>query len=280
VKALVKKESKYLIDAVQDVLNDGVDIQTFSSDRGTEYTGEPLQKFLRDKDILFRPKVGPSKAFAAEEKIYVLKKKLFHMLRASGRADWENYIDIVARNVNNLPISRTNDLTPNEITDSTEYQLREKRKSVDFLDWHKQIDNKRNFFTNYDSQPIHLGDYVYLYGHPEPLEKSHDYQLGRLYLVAGIKAELSPKMYVLHGLLGEIIPASWYDWEIRKSPEKPTDKTYWTISEQDDYAHQTIKGVKYLYVSFLHYPPQYNMWLPESQVVSASKVNHLQRKRK
>jgi hypothetical protein len=255
VRPLKRKTPEELTVAVQKVLDDGVDIQTFSSDRGTEYTGAVMAKFFKDRNIIFRPKVGPSKAWLAEHYIFLVKKRLFLLLRSSGQTEWEKYVQGVCKNLNNCTNSTLGNLTPAEITDDTEFKVREARKDVHFLDWKEQLRNKVEFHETIDRQPIKIGDYVYKYNKNEPLGKSHDTQIGRLYIVAGIKTEMRPLMYKLHGLLGEDIPGHYYDWEIVKSPSKPDKDTYWTIKPQDTYEERIRNGIREIRVQYLFYPP-------------------------
>jgi len=255
VRPLKRKTPEELIVAVQEVLNDGVDIQTFSSDRGTEYTGAVMANFLEKNHILFRPKVGPSKAWLAEHYIFLVKKRLFLLLRSSGLTEWEKYVSVVCKNLNNSSNKTIGNMTPSEVNNATEFKVREARNTVHFLDWKEQLKNKFDFHETRDDQPIIIGDYVYKYNKYEPLGKSHDTQIGRLYIVAGIKTEMRPLMYKLHGLLGEDIPGHYHAWEIVKSPVKPDKDTYWTIKPQDKYEERIRNGVKEIHVQYLFYPP-------------------------
>lgn len=255
VKPLKRKTPEEIKEAIQQVLNDGVDIQTFSSDRGTEYTGAVVSNFFKEKDIIFKPKVGPSKAYMAEHYIFLVKKRLFLLLRSSGQTEWEKYVNTVCKNINNSSNPAIGNLAPSEVNDQTEFKVREARKGEHYLDWKEQIANKLQFHQTIDSQPIKIGDYVYKYNKNEPLGKSHDTQIGRLYIVVGVKTEMRPLMYKLHGLLGEDIPGHYYAWEIVKSPVKPDKDTYWTIKPQDKYEERTRNGVKEIRVQYLFYPP-------------------------
>lgn len=273
VKPLKRKTPEEVKDAIQQVLDDGVDIQTFSSDRGTEYTGAVISHFFKEKHILFRPKVGPSKAYMAEHGIFLIKRRLFQFLRSSGLTEWEKFVKVICRNINNSSNPAIGNLAPSDVNDETEYKVREARKNKHYIDWKEQIQNKLQFHETIRSQPITIGDYVYKYNNKEPLGKSHDTQIGRLFIVAEVKTEMDPLMYKLHGLLGEDIPGHYYAWQIVKSPVKPDENTYWTIKPQEKYEERTRNGVKEIRVQYLFYPPAYAMWIPKANLASAKAVN-------
>jgi hypothetical protein len=168
------KTAAEVIAAVQEVLDDGVQIQVFSSDRGSEYVAEEIQTFFRKNHIVFRPKVGPSKAWLAEQKIFLLKKRLFLLLRTKGVTDWEHWVNVVAKNLNNTSYPALGKMTPNEVTSATEFQLRNNRQEKPFLDWRAQMQNKKEFFETIETQPLLAGDYVYMLNKKGGLDKSHD----------------------------------------------------------------------------------------------------------
>jgi hypothetical protein len=210
VKALKNKKPTDVIEAVKEVLDDGVDIQVFSSDRGSEYMGEDMQNFFKEKHIIFRPKVGPSKAYVAEHNIFLIKKYLFIYMRSKGLTDWENCVGIIVRNLNLRSNPAIGNLSPGKVTDGTEYLVRQATLAK-FIDWHQAIENKREFFKDISHQKFVAGDYVYKHlNQKEALAKGHDTQIGRLYIITYVKTEMKPVMYKLEGLLGEDIPGLYY----------------------------------------------------------------------
>jgi hypothetical protein len=58
VKALKTKKPRGVILHLQEVLNDGVVIEKFCTDRGSEYKDKTFRAFLKKNHIIWGPKVG------------------------------------------------------------------------------------------------------------------------------------------------------------------------------------------------------------------------------
>jgi hypothetical protein len=146
---------------------------------------------------------------------------------------------------------------PALIDEMTEYKVRvalEKRGGT-FLDWHKQEKNVEAFEkTPIAKRKIQLGDFVLMVFKKQTMDKSHDQQSGRMYIVRKILASKSPVRYELCDLKGTPVDNSFYESELTVSPERPDDSTYWLIKPQDTYKERTHKGKRQIYVQFLHYP--------------------------
>lgn len=178
VRPLKTKTPKEVELALQEVLDDGVDIQTFSSDRGGEYVGLKKTGFFKRNKIRFVPKVGPSKAYMAEHFIFVLKKRLYTLMRSSGLTEWEKLVSTVCQNLNNSASPVLGNLTPASINNENEYEVRQNRSemgsSAHLLNWKEQQSNIVEFEENLDKQPLKIGDYVYKIQQKEAFQKSHD----------------------------------------------------------------------------------------------------------
>ena len=172
VKPLKTKTPSEVQHAVQAVLDDGIVIQTFSSDRGGEYIG--LKKFFKANNIRYAPKVGPSKAYMAEHFIYVIKKKLFMLMRSTGQTSWETLVYVICRNINNSACSEIGNIAPASVDMENEADVRLAREKMGFhfLDWKQQQSNAKAF--DQTPQKLKVGDYVYKIRQKEAFQKSHD----------------------------------------------------------------------------------------------------------
>ena len=70
------------------------DIYEIQTDRGKEFLG-PCKKLLSEKKILYRTKQGKNKANYAEHSIFLVKKKLYMLLRGSLSQDWPEFLQNV-----------------------------------------------------------------------------------------------------------------------------------------------------------------------------------------
>lgn len=177
VKPMKVKTAANVMSALKEVLDDGVEVQTLSTDQGKEYIAAESREFYDKHDIRYVLKTGFSKAYMAEHMIYVLKKRLFILMRSSGQSEWEKLVGTVARNWNNSACPAIGGLVPSSINATNEEDVRlarQKMPKAHFVNWEEQQKNIREFKETLDSQPFHIGDCVYLIGAKNALDKSHD----------------------------------------------------------------------------------------------------------
>jgi hypothetical protein len=118
----------------------------------------------------------------AEHMIYLIKKRLFLLMRSSGQTNWETLVAGVARNLNNSACPAIGGLVPSSINETNEADVRLARQRMSqwlpnkahFVSWEEQQENVREFERTLKSQPFHIGDCVYLIQAKKVLDKSHD----------------------------------------------------------------------------------------------------------
>jgi len=138
-------------------------VYVLESDR--EFLSKPVQDVCKRLNIYYKSKFGKNKAVFAERYMFLVKRKLYMLLRSKLSKNWIKYIQVVAKNLNNLPIKKLGFLKPNDITSekSSVFVHNEKEKyKVQSLNQPTFKDQQENQ-AQYEQNEKHLqkGDYVY-----------------------------------------------------------------------------------------------------------------------
>lgn len=111
-------------------------IEKFETDQGTEFSG--LGKFFRERKILFKFKYQQHKANFAEHFVYLIKKKLYTILRAKVTDNWVKYLPSVVGALNHKPIKALGYRSPAEINSSwDDVKVRKSQKEENLEVYHE-----------------------------------------------------------------------------------------------------------------------------------------------
>ncbi len=234
------------------------------SDRGTEFTGN--KRFFRDKNIYFKIKTGKNKASFAEHGIFLVKRKLFRLMRTLLTKNWPKYLPFVVRSLNNTPNAAIGGLKPSLIKSRKDTPLIDEKigfhPDVPFL---KQQQNQLLYEAN--PKKLQVGSYVYVNYLPSALEKSFDSPNYQLFIVSKIDAGKNPPLFQVKDLKGDIRPGFFYREQLLKG-EKPKPGTFFRIEKI--LAERKRKGKKSYLIKFLHYPAKFNEWVLKENIVSGN----------
>ena len=92
----------------------GATIYELQTDRGTEFLG-PCKKLFKEENILYKTKFGKNKANFAEHSIFLVKRKLYMLLRGTLSQNWVEALPQVVNSFNKSPVKKLGGLTPNSI---------------------------------------------------------------------------------------------------------------------------------------------------------------------
>jgi hypothetical protein len=177
VKPLKSKSSANVASALEEIFQEfGAPIHVLQSDRGKEFIG--CKDLFRKKKIVFRPKYGKNKASISEWAIYIIKKKLYMLLRGILSQDWVQYLPKVVQQFNHTPQLKLGGIAPEKIlslADSAKVFDARKKSNVDVYhepNFQEQINNQKRYEEN-DSN-LQVGDFVYLTLDEKLFDKSFD----------------------------------------------------------------------------------------------------------
>lgn len=91
------------------------------------------------------------------------------------------------------------------------------------------------------------------------------FKRGQIFIVSKIFAGISPPLFQLKNLLGKIEPGLYYKEQLTLTP-KPKDSDYFLVNKV--LHKKKIKGKVFYYCSFLYYPPSFNAYVSEKDLVT------------
>ena len=112
---------------------------------------------------------------------------------------------------------------------------------------------------------LQKGDFVHADFGPSTFEKGFDSPNYQLYEIIRVDAGKTPVLFKLADLKNAKIPGYFYREQLSKA-SKPTDDT--TFRVEKILKETKRKGEKFYYVKYVHYPPKFNQWIPESNFVT------------
>jgi len=187
VEPLKDKNSETVAKALQKIIKDfKAKIYKLETDRGSEFFGA-TKKVLNKHKIFYKSKFGKHKANFVERMIYVVKRKLYLILRSQLTENWVKYIRVVVNSYNNTPLKKLGYLRPNDITSEKE--------SVD-VDYYKQKHNIETYKQpNFEEQAknekkyeeslnrLQKNDYCYKFYDEKLFNKKYNINVLNAYLV-------------------------------------------------------------------------------------------------
>lgn len=170
----VRKAFQKIFDEIKFV---PTEIQT---DFGSEFKSQ--RDWLKQKHILLKIKTGTkNKANFAEFGIYMVKKRLFMLLRSKLSKFWSKYLPFIVNALNQRQLERLGNLRPEDISsplDNVKVQNARKEKNIQVYkepDWRTQEKNQSDYEAS--SNPLKVGTFVYADQLQSVFQKSFHFQV-------------------------------------------------------------------------------------------------------
>jgi hypothetical protein len=181
VECLKSKNSEEVSRAFSKIFKEfGAPIHVLETDRGKEFLGAAKKLFKTEK-IYYKQKFGRNKANYAENGIYIVKKKLYMLLRGTLSHNWPLEIQNIVTSYNDTPIKKLGWLTPNSVNSEIDSVKVDKAKLENKIEVYKeptfedQIKNQKQY--ELQRKNLQVGDYVYLDFDEKLFSKSFDVQV-------------------------------------------------------------------------------------------------------
>ena len=174
---LEKKDSATVANAFQLLFKEFKStIYELQTDRGAEFLG-PCKKLFQEKNILYRVKFGKNKANFAEHSIFLVKRKLYMLLRGTLDQNWVKALPHVIDSLNNTPITKLGGLKPNDIqseSDSVKLNSAQKLHKIKTYSEPSFQVQRENQTTYEKLGKFKVNDFVYLDFDQKIFDKSFD----------------------------------------------------------------------------------------------------------
>lgn len=239
--------------------NDKPDV--LETDRGAEFLGN--RPFFEKENIYFKYKTGQNKASFAEHAIFLVKRKLYRLMRSLLTKDWPKYLPYVVRSLNNTPNEAIGGLKPSIIQTRTDTPLIDQRIGFHSdVSFEEQKEKQKQYKLN--PKKLQVGSFVYVNYPATLLGKSFDSPNYQLFIVSKIDAGKEPPLYQVKDLKGAVRPGFFYREQLLKS-RKPKPYQYFQIEKILD--EKKERGERLYFVKFLHYPNKFNIWVKKKDML-------------
>ena len=176
IELLKSKKASDVQKAFENIYKEfGAPISEISTDQGKEFVA--LRNFFEQQDTRLTFKYGANKANFAEHAIYLIKRKLYFMLRDAVTDDWPKYISFVVESLNSRHLRSIGFTAPKEIkSELDDVKIREAQresgiKPPNYPEWKVQDENQANYEKSFN--PFQQGAYVYLDDKVTAFDKSY-----------------------------------------------------------------------------------------------------------
>ena len=154
----------------------GGQIYKLESDRGTEFVSSQVKQLYKRFKIYYKSKFGKNKASFAERYIYIVKRKLYMLLRSQLSENWVKYLPIVVDGLNKTPIKKLGYLMPNSIgseSDSVVVDFRKKSNNLPKLPTFSIQETNKNIYQRNKSH-LQPGDFCYKFYDEKLFDKKYN----------------------------------------------------------------------------------------------------------
>ena len=258
VVPLKKKTAKDTLEGLKQILESAPfeGITKLNTDEGTEYYNRAVQEYLKSKNItLYSTYSREIKASIAERFIRTLKGKLYKYMTHNNTL---SYLPQLSNIVSNYNQSR------HRILKSSPSQVHHSPPNSKFIrDMFNQMYKKPHMSPTPLSRTLAVGEHVRIAdeGRNKPFRRGYSIQnTWEIFRVKSVDTSQSPPTYRLEDLQQEPILGIFYRDELI-----PVNLP--TSFDIDILKSKKVGSIVKHYVSWRGYPPQFNSWIKDSDIV-------------
>ena len=252
VRPLKTKKPIQMVDAMDNVFSKGRKPISMRTDRGSEYMGKEVQKYLKEKTVSHFTARNALHANYAERVIRTLKGKIY---RYFTQFQTNRYIDVLPDIVSAYlnSVHSSTHFKPIEINNRNQQSIYEKI----YLPMHIAQEQETNVKYEYD-----VGDHVHTLESRNPFTKGYEQSFTQEIFEITYRTPTSPPRYKIGDLKGENIAGTFYEAELQHAlmPE--------TFPVEKILRRRIRNNKKEVYVRWQGYPDKFNEWLPEEDIGS------------
>ena len=241
------KSSESLIAAFKKIINDDRKPLALQTDKGTEFTNRPFQKWLNAQGIRFFTSNNETKCSIVERLNRTLKSKMWKYFTAKNTSKYIDVLPSLVKAYNNnyhRPIGRS----PASVNIYNQREVKERL--------YGDMQPKKVKFK------FKTGTKVRISKNKMTFEKGYRPNWTEEVFIISERVTRNPPVYKIKDLAGEILEGTFYEWELQEV-EKLDDDLYVI----DKVIKQRRKNGKTEYfVSWKGYPSKFNSWVSDVKV--------------
>lgn len=242
------KSSENIIEAFEKIVGKGQKPITLQTDKGTEFTNRPFQKWLKDHDIRFFTSNNETKCSIVERMIRTLKSKLWKYFTAKGTSKYLAVLQSIVKAYNNS-YHRSIGRAPSTVNIYNQQRVKE------YLYGDTRSGGKIKY-------KFKVGMKVRISKNKMTFEKGYRPNWTEEIFVISQRIVRYPPVYRIKDLAGELLEGTFYEYELQEV-DKSNDALY--IIDKV-IKQRKRKGKTEYYVSWENYPSKFNSWVTEVKV--------------
>ena len=247
VVPIKSKSGESLIKAFEKILSKGEKPIALQTDKGTEFTNRPFQKWLKDHDIRYFTSNNETKCSIVERFNRTLKSKMWKYFTAKNTSKYIDVLPSLVKAYNN-GYHRSIRMPPSAVSINNQKQVRENLYGVK-----KPTRIKFKF---------KVGTKVRISKNKMTFEKGYRPNWTEEVFVISERVNRDPPVYKIMDLADEMLEGTFYEWELQE-----VDKTNDDLYIIDRVLKQRKRNGKTEYfVSWKGYPSKFNSWVSDVKV--------------
>ena len=249
VEPIKTKTGESLIAAFKKILSKGQKPLVLQTDKGTEFTNRPFQKWLKSQDIRFFTTNNETKCSIVERLNRTLKTKMWRYFTAKKTSKYIDILQPLVKAYNNS-YHRSIGRSPATVNIYNQETVKERL-------YGKSIPNKIKF-------KFKIGTKVRISKNKMKFEKGYRPNWTEELFIVSERLNRNPPVYRIKDLAGEVLEGTFYELELQEV-EKSDDDLYII----DKVIKQRKRNGKTEYfVSWKGYPSKFNSWVSDVKVGS------------
>ena len=253
-------KGKEMVQAVDTIFKD-YKPNTLLTDKGSEFIGRDLKKFLQQEKIKHFTTTNEVKASLAERAIKSLKNRIVRYMEFKQNFKWDNILAEITESYNKT-YHRSIKMSPEET-----------RKTKNSTLWHIQYDPKMKKIKKERKSPpklkspftLKVGDSVKISFLRNLFDREYDEKwTTEVFTVADRSLKQGIPVYTIKDYSGDIIDGKFYAKELQKVTMD--ENTVYKIEKI--LKHKTKSGQKYVLLKWKGWPDKFNSWILEKDVIN------------
>ena len=246
------KSGEHIIKAFKKIFKKGRHPEKLHTDKGTEFTNRPFQKFLKDKNVLFFTTHNDTKASIVERFNRTLKGKMWKYFTAKNTLKYTNILQKLVYSYNHSR-HRSIGMKPTDVN-------RENESAV----WQKLYGHESTAPIKYK---FNIGDQVRISKARRTFKKGYLPSWTEEVFTITKRIPRRPPVYKIADYHDEELEGTFYEQELQDVIKKDTD-----FYRVENVIKSRMRGKRREYlVKWLGYSNDFNSWVPADNVKHISK---------
>ncbi len=262
-RPLKTKQPAEVKKAFEDIFSSFNAPERIRSDKGMEFSGQPMVKLYEKYNISHFVSQNVPKANFAERVLKTLKSRLMKAMQAKNSHEWVDLLPKITESYNKT-FHRTIGMSPKEVTKDKEVEIWMKMFEFNPKTEKSGVKEKKpKIKTPSSSYKLQIGDAVKLSFSKFVFQREYSQRWStEVFFISKRFTKQNIQFYNVKDYQNKQISGGFQNEELQKV--EVNDDTEYRIEKV--LKHKMMNGEKYLLVKWEHYPKDFNSWVKASEI--------------